>query len=109
MDSELFILAALFLWIAFFFAALSTSEMAFTISLAFFLFFANRTAISILDIMWVFTAFFLFEDLSALFAVLVTGIILSKTERYFFSLNPSVSLASLRVYSKIFKIAIKRE
>lgn len=69
----LFILAALFLWIAFFFADLSAKEMARKISLADLLFLARRTATSSFVIVILLTEAFFFEPRRALLAVLVTG------------------------------------
>lgn len=70
---ELLILAALFLWMAFFFAALSANETAAIISFEDLLFFARRTATSnFVTVILLMEAFFL-EPLSALLAVLVTG------------------------------------
>lgn len=72
-DIKLLILAALFLWIAFFFAALSARETAERISLVDLLFFARRTATSKFVIVITFVEAFLFEPRRALLAVLVTG------------------------------------
>lgn len=47
LERALFILAALFLWIDFFLAALSAREIALVISASFNVFFANLIAISI--------------------------------------------------------------
>ncbi len=46
------------------------------------LFFANRIAISSLDLVSLFTASFLFEDRNALLAVFVTGMLESIIERH---------------------------
>lgn len=73
--SLLFILAALFLWITWFFSARSAREMATTISFSFLLFFALRTAISRFEMIFLFTDSFLLEPLKALLAVLVTGML----------------------------------
>lgn len=74
LESELLILAALFLWINFFLAALSAREIAASIFSLPPPFLARRTATSSLDEISLFTKVFLFEDLKALLAVFVTGI-----------------------------------
>lgn len=67
--------AALFLWINLFLTARSAREIAVFIFSAVLLFLAVRTAFSRLTKMSLLTAAFLFELLSALFAVFVTGIL----------------------------------
>jgi len=74
-ESLLFILAALFLWNMFFLAALSAKEIAsFTFLIEGFLF-ACLIAISKRLTKTLLIASFLFETLSALLAVFVTGIV----------------------------------
>jgi hypothetical protein len=74
LERLLLILAALFLWMIFFLAARSAREMA---SLTFSLepSLANLIATSSLVLISLLVSSFLFEDLNALLAVLVTGII----------------------------------
>ncbi len=73
----LFILEALFLWIACFFVALSAIEEALEISLMLLDFLATRTAISRAEIIFLLISSFLLDPFKALLAVLVTGIIFS--------------------------------
>src|SRR5260221_13932001 len=73
LDNEDFILAALFFFITFFFAARSVKEMALITAFAVFDFFASLIAISNLLIIKELTIAFLAEPLKALFAVTVTG------------------------------------
>lgn len=73
LERVLFILAALFAWMTFFLAALSVSEIAFLIAAGVFFFLASRIATPSRDLILSLTAFFLLEERSALFAVLVTG------------------------------------
>ncbi len=68
-----FILAALFLWMIFFLAALSVSEIAFNIAFLPPIFFATRKAASSFETIRLFAFAFLFEPLRALFAVFVIG------------------------------------
>ena len=70
-----FILAALFLWIVCFLEARSAKEITFRISVCFLLFFAERIAFSRRETIKVFTIPLRLLPLSALFAVLVTGIL----------------------------------
>lgn len=77
LESKLLILAALFLWIKLFLAARSAKETALIISLFFLLFLAALMAISRFERMLALTLAFFFDDLKALFAVLVTGMIVS--------------------------------
>jgi len=73
-DRADFILAALFLWMIFFLAALAVSEIAFKIASFLPVFFARRKEASSLETIRLFTFSFLFEPLRALFAVFVIGI-----------------------------------
>lgn len=75
LESWDFILAALFLWMIFFFAARSASEVANLISSLFLDLFARRTAISSFFIKSLFTVVLFLEPLRALLAVFVTGIL----------------------------------
>jgi len=74
------ILAALFLWMYFFLVARSVREIALTIWLGFFDFFAIRIATSKEVEMFLLTFAFLLEERSALFAVTVTGIIIKRIQ-----------------------------
>lgn len=69
------ILAALFLWITLFLAALSAKEIAAIIFSFDFCLFATLMAISSLVLISLFTNSFLFELRRALFAVWVTGML----------------------------------
>lgn len=73
MESMDLILAALFLWIVYFLAALSASEIALRIDSLEGCFFATLIAISSLEIITLLTPAFLADPLKALFAVFVTG------------------------------------
>lgn len=68
------ILAALFLWITLFLAALSANEIAAIIFSAVLLFFATLTATSSFPIISLFMDSLFLEPLRALLAVVVTGI-----------------------------------
>lgn len=68
--------AALFLWIKCFFAALSAKDMAFCIFSKVLDFLAVLTASSRFFLINKFTATFFFDDLKALLAVLVVGMLL---------------------------------
>lgn len=78
-DSWDFILAALFLWIIFFFAARSVKETAFVTPALSLDFLARRIAISSLLTKSRLTLFLFSDPLRALFAVFVTGILMKKT------------------------------
>ena len=73
-DSVDLIREALFLWMTLFLTALSAKEIAAIIFSAPFAFFAKRTALSSFAKINLLTWAFLFDPLSALFAVFVTGI-----------------------------------
>ena len=70
------ILAALFLWITCFFAALSTKDIAFCIFSCDFPFLASLRATSRFFLTAELTDSFFFDDLRALLAVFVTGMLL---------------------------------
>jgi hypothetical protein len=74
LESELFILAALFLWMTFFLAALSVKDIARLTFSCVGLFFTARTAISRLVFILLLTSSFPLCERKALLAVLVTGI-----------------------------------
>ncbi|MEK7550605.1 MAG: hypothetical protein AAB535_02370 [Patescibacteria group bacterium] len=73
-DKALLILADLFLWITFFFVALSANEVALNIESRLLSFLAFLKATSSFEMIILLTLVFLWELLKALLAVLVTGI-----------------------------------
>lgn len=75
LSSLLLILAALFLWMTFFFTALSVRDMAFLTAFFVFSFLALRIAASMFERIRSLTPSFLFEARRALLAVFVTGMI----------------------------------
>lgn len=77
LERVLFTLAALFLWITLFLAARSTRDIVFKTASFVLVLLAVRIAISTPLIMSLLTTSFLFEDLKALLAVLVTGILVA--------------------------------
>lgn len=80
-EKVLLILAALFLGIMFFFAARSVREIAFTILFLDLFLLAILIALSRSTRIFLLNSAFLFDDLSALLAVLVTGISLSDNRK----------------------------
>src|SRR3989304_1253774 len=82
LERLLFIRAALFLWIVFFFAARSMNEKAFLTSFSFLLFLASLTTDSSLLRIFLFTFSFRRDPRRALFAVLVTGILVRNKKKY---------------------------
>ena len=85
LDSELFILDALFLCTIFLFAARSDNDIAIETAFWDFLFLAILIAASRLVTNFVFTTSFLLDDLNALLAVRVTGIIFVPVKKLYIS------------------------